>query len=396
MSSKLQRAVFAEKPVLDQHHCEAITSNHLLTALDPQCPLVLAEGSAADVLRHSSGWKFHSFHRHILHEQEIRNFLQGIKRQLLADFPSISAGLANESKSTEAWVGNDHLHVEGFHLHVPPMLFGADLMLLQAPNGQCLNISAMDAVYSWVAQHTAERMAVQPLSVPKVPFSHGWMAAMRSTLEDSNSTRSAASPLLPHQSGKYSDSSPLPDEAAILTAVRAYDWTFSNDYCLTLLSADSKAILSARSLSSPKGWQITRTESCLIDYEVLKRRDLPILFYDELLLYQDDLEDCGEVSMEAKLRVMPGCWFLLSKLFLRVDQKLVRSRETRLFHEFTSDGQLVLQMEVVWREVTYETSIDPRGAVPYAKSCTKEMSGSLLCVNEQEGVHQFYTLTYSG
>ncbi len=37
---------------------------------------------------------------------------------------------------------------------------------------------------------------------------------------------------------------------------------------------------------------------------------------------------------EAKLRVMPACWFLLSKFYLRVDGVLTRCRETRLFHKF--------------------------------------------------------------
>ncbi len=32
-----------------------------------------------------------------------------------------------------------------------------------------------------------------------------------------------------------------------------------------------------------------------------------------------------------QVRVMPGCWYVLLRFFLRVDSTLVRLRETRLF-----------------------------------------------------------------
>lgn len=76
---------------------------------------------------------------------------------------------------------------------------------------------------------------------------------------------------------------------------------------------------------------------------------------------QDDLEDCGEVTFEAKIRVMPSCWFVLSKLYLRVDGVLIRCRETRLYHHFADDLVVAsidggvpsprIHMEVCWREL---------------------------------------------
>ena len=35
--------------------------------------------------------------------------------------------------------------------------------------------------------------------------------------------------------------------------------------------------------------------------------------------------------LTAKLRVMPKCWFVLLRLWVRVDGSMVRLRETRLF-----------------------------------------------------------------
>jgi len=92
-----------------------------------------------------------------------------------------------------------------------------------------------------------------------------------------------------------------------------------------------------------------------IEYELLRVNDVPILFYDEAILYQDDLEDCGEVVFEAKLRVMPHCWFLLARMFLRVDGVLLRIRDSRFFHRFGTDN---VHLEVTWKECKLALRID--------------------------------------
>lgn len=47
-----------------------------------------------------------------------------------------------------------------------------------------------------------------------------------------------------------------------------------------------------------------------INYELLKRND-PIMFYDELTLYEDELHDNGLASLRVKL-VRPSCVLSLS------------------------------------------------------------------------------------
>lgn len=114
----------------------------------------------------------------------------------------------------------------------------------------------------------------------------------------------------------------------------------------------------------------------------------PILFYDEVELYASDLDDHGAVQMAVKartaspsapsplrhprpgrrrranrpcvkrlgaggkrapnepslsppspqVRVMPTCWYALLRLWLRVDDVVVRLRETRLFCAFPRAG----------------------------------------------------------
>jgi hypothetical protein len=107
------------------------------------------------------------------------------------------------------------------------------------------------------------------------------------------------------------------------------------------------------SRSVPFQW--SKVGSSGVDRTLLQRRD-DILFYDELLLYEDDLEDCGEVTLDAKLRVMQTCWFSLQRLFVRVDGATSRIRETRLFHQF---GSKQVFMEIQWKEGTLQL---PRGA----------------------------------
>ena len=64
------------------------------------------------------------------------------------------------------------------------------------------------------------------------------------------------------------------------------------------------------------------------------RRDQPIAFtgffflsflplfcsgQPELVLFDDELHDNGAAKLSVKVRVMPGCWFVLLRFWLRVD-----------------------------------------------------------------------------
>ncbi|KAJ1552941.1 hypothetical protein HK405_009481 [Cladochytrium tenue] len=102
---------------------------------------------------------------------------------------------------------------------------------------------------------------------------------------------------------------------------KAYDWTFSTDYRGTL-TAPSPDI------------QFVETHTG-INVDLLRRPD-PILFYDEVVLYEDELADNGACVLNVRVRVMPTCFLVLMRLFLRVDGVLFRVRDTRLFHAFGS------------------------------------------------------------
>jgi serine/threonine-protein phosphatase 2A activator len=123
-----------------------------------------------------------------------------------------------------------------------------------------------------------------------------------------------------------------------------YDWTYTTTYGGSL----------SRQLGESGGRGGTAPQRvstpARIDYELLKARE-PILFYDTLLLYEDDLFDFGESKLSVKLRVMGSCLFALCRCYLRVDKTFVRCFDTRLFHAFGSD-QLLL--ETTRKEATYE------------------------------------------
>ncbi len=86
--------------------------------------------------------------------------------------------------------------------------------------------------------------------------------------------------------------------------------------------------------------------------QLLKRQD-PIIFYDEVILYEDELADNGSAVMSVRLRVMPERMLLLCRYFLRLDNVVFRVRDTRLYIEFKT-GEIMrehLEREDTWENV---------------------------------------------
>ena len=90
---------------------------------------------------------------------------------------------------------------------------------------------------------------------------------------------------------------------APFTDIQASDWTFSTDYCVTLHhpsnSSDeteevdhdkllSRSVLRAFNVIdlSSAAFRMEVASQSGIDLDMLRRRDLPILFYDELTLFE--------------------------------------------------------------------------------------------------------------
>jgi len=72
----------------------------------------------------------------------------------------------------------------------------------------------------------------------------------------------------------------------------------------------------------------------------------PILFYDEVMLYEDELGDNGSSMLNVKVRVMPSSFLVLQRFFLRVDNVVFRVFDTRLYCSFQSaDGEALTEEE---------------------------------------------------
>ena len=120
----------------------------------------------------------------------------------------------------------------------------------------------------------------------------------------------------------------------ITEIVKPFDWSYSTDYKGTLLP------------NSP----VFQPSNIPIPLELLKRPD-PILFFDEVMLYEDEMADNGITLFSCKIRVMPQRLLLLCRFFMRLDNVLIRIRDTRTYIEFGT-GEVI--REYVAKEEKYE------------------------------------------
>jgi len=133
----------------------------------------------------------------------------------------------------------------------------------------------------------------------------------------------------------------------------SYDWTFTTPYGGTA-SADE------RTGKPCPTWEPTTRR---IDRDMLTERD-PIRLYDEITLYESELDDNGVAHLGVKVRVMPKCWYVLLRFWLRVDGVCLRLRETRFFCDITRRdelGAVIIVRETTSREETW-AELRARGA----------------------------------
>lgn len=106
------------------------------------------------------------------------------------------------------------------------------------------------------------------------------------------------------------------DTDGIKEVVKPFDWSYTSDY--------------QGSVTKGKEFE-TSTEA--IPIELLKRPD-PILFFEEVVLFESELDDNGISIYSCKFRVMPDRMLLLCRMFMRLDNVLVRIRDTRIYVDF--------------------------------------------------------------
>ncbi|KAJ0443129.1 putative TIP41-like protein [Helianthus annuus] len=127
-----------------------------------------------------------------------------------------------------------------------------------------------------------------------------------------------------------------------------YDYTFTTPY------SGSETVETSGGVDS-EGNNRYKWEDCeeQINVAALTSKE-PILFYDEVVLYEDELADNGVSLLTVKVRVMPSYWFLLLRFWLRVDGVLMRLRDTRVVCNFSENTKPVILRDVSWREATFK------------------------------------------
>jgi len=121
-----------------------------------------------------------------------------------------------------------------------------------------------------------------------------------------------------------------------------FDWTFTTDY---------------------KGTLFANKHGCILEeVETIDRIDLnkltskePILYYQDICLFEDELSDHGVAKLNVKIRCMRNNFFILMRFFLRVDRVLIRLIDTRVYYEL---GMNHLLREFCLRELKDASNLD--------------------------------------
>lgn len=119
-------------------------------------------------------------------------------------------------------------------------------------------------------------------------------------------------------------------ENVSLEMYKPYDWTYTSHYKGTVLSGEG-------------AWIVDNDKEIPLDK---LSSNNPIKFYDDMILYEDELGDNGISVLNIKIRVMSNCLLILQRLFIRVDEVLVRIIDTRLYIDFET-GLIIREQKLM-------------------------------------------------
>ena len=196
-------------------------------------------------------------------------------------------------------------------LCLPEMIFPVAHVALEG-HGLWMSWDASDCLDQWATQHSHI-----PVGSDEEHFGVSVLKAQDAKLWQSRNREAHK-----HKSSK---------EAAF-----HYDWTYSSPFAAKV-----------------EGGKWIELDESGMRMALLTDQAVPILFFDEIVLYEDDLHDNGQVQYTIKLRIMPTCAYILARLWVRVDNVLVRVRETRVLVDFFGI-QPQIYCDVTWRECLWE------------------------------------------
>lgn len=202
----------------------------------------------------------------------------------------------------------------GLGIPLPEMIFGDNsVQIKHKSSGWSIHFDAVSAL------DLVDKTGQQGLL--KVAHSHKWMST-RTSIEQSD----------------------------VKGIVKPFDWTYTTSY-------------TGKENCNGKDLRLCQDPQVIIPVEKLKEPD-PILFFDDVCLYEDELGDNGIVNLSIKVRVMPERMLLLLRMFLRVDDVIFRIRDTRVFIEF-SEGVVIREHIVQEQPYIKVKQLIPPGSQDY-------------------------------
>ncbi|CAL5438088.1 unnamed protein product [Camellia sinensis] len=139
-----------------------------------------------------------------------------------------------------------------------------------------------------------------------------------------------------------------------------YDYTFTTPYCGSqTIEINEELARGATSEDNNCGlyWEDCKEQ---IDLAALASKE-PILFYDEVILYEDELADSGVSLLTVKVVNSRLSQLYVARMDtirflhkLRVDGVLMRLRDTRMHCVFANSATPIILRESCWREATFK------------------------------------------
>lgn len=221
---------------------------------------------------------------------------------------------------------------------LPEMIFGNNFIKIEnVKHNWQIEFNALDALRLVSLEDTGIR----------VSYSKDWIESKKRVNQNKNTTK------------KNNDVDV--DEVEIdkfLKIVKHYDWTYTTEYKGTIHDDDEKSNEAVR-------YVFRRDNSVELPIDKLSRPD-PILYFDDMILYEDELADNGISLLTCKIRVMNERLLLLMRFFLNVDDVILRVYDTRIYVEFDTN-EIIREFkkyegdnEILQRYSRIANSIDPK------------------------------------
>ncbi|KAJ3365730.1 hypothetical protein GGF32_008128 [Allomyces javanicus] len=233
---------------------------------------------------------------------------------------------AQELDEALAWLEDRARNTPNPPLHaLPEMYFGSNHLTVRGPGGVTISFDPREAL---------ARVEVGPQGVRwrqiKVKAADAWQRRMDQQRQMRRAD-SAVDEVTPTASASASPFDIRPEE--IQETPKPFDWTYSTDF-----------------RGQVSGVDVSSTDEEIPLAKLAVRE--PILFFDENVMFEDELGDNGVSKFSVKIRVMPSCFFILARQFLRVDHVQYGFYDTRIYHAFGSDHVL---REYLAQSIDYDT-----------------------------------------